>query len=245
MNGQVIGVASGKGGVGKTVLAIGLAQALGGLLIDADFGLANVDVQLGLGEGPDLGHALAGGKLAVRRLEAGFSVLPGRSGSGAMAGLDAAAMRPVLARARENFRHVVLDIGAGVAAAQRGLLAVADIALIVATEEPTSLTDAYAVLKLLRRDRPGADARLVANMAGGASAQRVWQVLDGAARNFLGEGIPLAGSVRRDARVADAIRHRQPLLTRHPGSAAAEDIRVLAAGLGAAYVLNRVVAVAR
>ena len=101
----------------------------------------------------------------------------------------------------------------------------------MATEEPTSLTDAYAVLKLLRRDRPGAQARVVANMAGGAAGLRVWQVLDGAARNFLGAGVGYAGGVRRDTRVADAIRHRQPLLLRHPGSGAAADIRSLAAGL--------------
>jgi len=233
MNGRVIGVASGKGGVGKTVLAIGLAQALGALLIDADFGLANVDVQLGLPAGPDLGHVLGGMALAdaVRRHPAGFHVLPGRSGSGAMAAQGAAAMAPVLHMARARHAHVVLDIGAGVQPAQRGLLAMADLALIVATEEPTSLTDAYAVLKLLRRDRPGLEARVVANMAGGAAGLRVWQVLDGAARSFLGAGVAYAGGIRRDAKVAEAIRHRQPLLLRHPCSAAAADIQAVAAGL--------------
>ena len=233
MNGRVIGVASGKGGVGKTVLAIGLAQALGALLIDADFGLANVDVQLGLPAGPDLGHVLAGMCLAdaIRPHHAGFQVLPGRSGSGALATQGAAAMAAVLATARSGFAETVLDIGAGIGPAQRGLLAMADVALIVATDEPTSLTDAYAVLKLLRRDRPGIEARLVANMAGGAAGLRVWQVLDGAARNFLGAGVAYAGGVRRDAKVADAIRHRQPLLLRHPSSGAAADIRAVAAGL--------------
>ena len=231
--GRVIGVASGKGGVGKTVLAIGLAQALGALLIDADLGLANVDVQLGLPAGPDLGHVLAGLALAdaVRPHPAGFHVLTGRSGSGALAAQGAAALVPVLSAARARFADTVLDIGAGVQAAQRGMLAMADLALIVATEEPTSLTDAYAVLKLLRRDRPGAQARVVANMAGGAAGLRVWQVLDGVARNFLGAGVDYAGGVRRDTKVADAIRHRQPLLLRHPGSGAAADIRALAAGL--------------
>jgi flagellar biosynthesis protein FlhG len=117
-------------------------------------------------------------------------------------------------------------------AAQRRLLALADLALIVATEEPTSLTDAYAVLKLLRQDRPAADARIIANMAGGAAGLRVWQVLDGAARNFLGAPVAFAGAVRRDGKVADAIRHQQPILLRHPTSQAAADIRALAGGLG-------------
>ncbi|NDG50527.1 MAG: hypothetical protein EBY30_16200, partial [Rhodospirillales bacterium] len=93
MSGRVMGVASGKGGVGKTVLAIGLAQALAEagervLLIDADLGLANVDVQLGLPAGPDLGMVLAGRlglAAALHHHPGGFAVLPGRSGSGALA----------------------------------------------------------------------------------------------------------------------------------------------------------------
>ncbi len=237
--GIVLAVASGKGGVGKTVLAIGLAQALAErgaatLLVDADFGLANVDVQLGLKQGPDLGMVLSGAVPlagAVQRQAGGFHVLPGRSGSGAMAGLGADAMATLLAEARSLYAHVVLDIGAGVQATQRRLLAMADLALIVATEEPTSLTDAYAVLKLLRRDRPDAQARVIANMAGGAAGLRVWQVLDGAAQKFLGAGLAYAGAVRRDARVAEAIRHQQSLLLRHPTSHAAADIRAVAAGL--------------
>ncbi len=236
--GRLVAIASGKGGVGKTVLAIGLAQAFAEtgaatLLVDADFGLANVDVQLGLPQGPDLGMVLSGAvplARAVQRHAGGFHVLPGRSGSGAMAGLGADPMAILLAEAGKMFTHVVLDIGAGVQATQRRLLAMADLALIVATEEPTSLTDAYAVLKLLRRDRPDADARIIANMAGGAAGLRVWQLLDGAAQNFLGAGVAYAGGVRRDARVADSIRHQQSLLLRHPNCQAAMDIRGVAAG---------------
>lgn len=239
MAGRIVAVASGKGGVGKTVLAIGLAQALaehGGrtLLVDCDFGLANVDVQLGLPQGPDLGGVLAGActlAQAAQEVQGGFWVLPGRSGSGALAGVGGDAIGQLLGAARQGFSEVVLDIGAGVQPPQRKLLAMADLALIVATEEPTSLTDAYAVLKLLRRDRPEADARIIANMAGGAAGLRVWQLLDNAARSFLGAPVPYAGGVRRDARVADAIRHQQPLLRRHPSCQAAADIRAVAASL--------------
>lgn len=241
MKGRVIAIASGKGGVGKTVLAIGLAQALaeaGGtpLLIDADLGLANVDVQLGLPALRDLSDVMAGRASlhqAGHAHPAGFRVLPGRSGSGSMAAMGEAglaAIATLLAEARQHHSHTLLDMGGGVAPVQRRLAAMADTVLIIATDEPTSLTDAYAVLKLLRADRPGADARLVANLTGTDGGQHIWRTLDTAARRFLGAGLPLARAVRRDPRIPDAIRHQTPLLTRHPHCRAAEDIRALAAG---------------
>ena len=240
MRGRLLAVASGKGGVGKTVLAIGLAQALARagqrvLLVDADLGLANVDVQLGLDPRHDVADVLAG-RLSVAAAAtphaAGFAILPGRSGSGALAGLDGAALgrlEAALAEAMAGFDVVLLDLGAGLDAAVRRLAAAADLLLVVATEEPTSLTDAYAVLKLHRRDRPGGAARVVVNQATDRTAgERTWRTLDQACLRFLGAGVPLAGVVRRDARVAESIRRQTPLLTRHPGCAAAEDIAALA-----------------
>ncbi len=244
-SGQIIAIASGKGGVGKTWLAISLAQGLAEagsrvLLVDADFGLANIDVQLGLAPGPDLGEVLAGQRSlaeAVTRHAAGFDILPGRSGCGSLAGLGAAALarlEPLLAAAAGQWDVVLLDLGAGLEPVVRSLAALADTLLVVATEEPTSLTDAYAVLKLHRRDRPPGDQRVVVNLAADqAAGQRVWRSLDTACARFLGAGVPLAGIIRRDARVAEAIRRQTPLLTRHPMAHAAADVRALAATLTA------------
>ncbi|MBS7810588.1 nucleotide-binding protein [Roseococcus pinisoli] len=231
---MLIAIASGKGGVGKTCLATNLAQALAEagldvLLVDGDLGLANVDVQLGLQPDRDLGDVLAGrcaAAEAVIRHPAGFHVLPGRSGSEALAAMDGSALAALL---RAERRTVLLDLGAGLGAAQRHLAACADLLIVVANEEPTSLTDAYAVLKLHRRDAPEAQAGLVVNMvAQHARALTVHAALDAACRGFLGAGVPLLGSIRRDAGMPAAIRSRTTLLTRHPAGPAAQDLRVLA-----------------
>lgn len=243
-SGRIIAVASGKGGVGKTWLSITLSQALSRLglqvlLVDADLGLANVDVQLGLQPERDL-HAVLTGKLTLRQAvsrhaEGGFDVLAGRSGSGALAAMSPDRVEQVNTLMRDSAAFwdvVILDLGAGLAPPTRRLAASADILLVVATDEPTSLTDAYAVLKLHATDKPGGDARLVVNQAADAAqGSRTAATLQRACATFLGREIPLSGVVRRDERVRDTIRRQTLLLTRYPNSNAAADVEALAAGL--------------
>ena len=246
-------IASGKGGVGKTVLAITLAHALARaglrvLLVDADLGLANLDIQLGLVPSRDLSTVIAGrARLAdaVLRHAAGFDLLPGRSGSPALAGIDPAGLDRLLAGLRAlatGYDHLLLDCGAGLSATTRRISATADQLLVVATPEPTSLTDAYAVLKLHRADRGPPDgawpAAIIANaVRDRAEGLRVHATLARACRGFLGDEPTLAGIVRADRHVADAIRHQTPLLTRHPTCNAAADIITISEKLRAAPVL--------
>ena len=241
VGGRIVAVASGKGGVGKTVFAVTLAHALAKLgrrvlLFDGDLGLANVDIQLGLMPEADLG-AVAAGRMSLldARLhhpDGDFDIIAGRSGSGALSGLAAAALDLLLESVREltsGYDIVVLDLGAGLDRAVRRMAAYADILLVMATDEPTSLTDAYAVLKLHKADAPGADARLVINQAASVNAgQRTAATLQRACRTFLGRAPELAGIVRRDPHVRDAIRRQSLLLARHPDSQAGADIQAVA-----------------
>lgn len=241
---RLIAIASGKGGVGKTWFAITLAQALARagrrvLLFDGDLGLANVDVQLGLVPTHDLGGVLNGtvtlAQAVIRHQQGGFDVLAGRSGSGALAALDPKLLDRALTSLRDAaqaYDIVLLDLGAGVERAVRRMAERADLLLVVATDEPTSLTDAYAVLKLFYADRPDGEARLIINQAATrAAGERTHAALTRACVNFLRREPPLAGIIRRDDRVRDAIRRQTPLLTRHPACSAAMDVEAAAAGL--------------
>ena len=240
---RLIAVASGKGGVGKTWLSATLARALvqagrSVLLFDGDLGLANMDIQLGLMPEHDLAAVIAGRRSLANSTTAyppgGFSVLAGRSGSGALSAMEPAVLDRLLAAlaVEPSVDEVVLDLSAGLDHAVRRMAAASHTLLVVATEEPTSLTDAYAVLKLAAADKPGGDVRLVVNQASSAAAGRkTYATLARASATFLGREAPLAGIIRRDDHVRDAIRRQTLTQVRHPNTPAVQDVEALAAGL--------------
>jgi flagellar biosynthesis protein FlhG len=240
---NMFAIASGKGGVGKTWFAITLAHAFArsgqrALLFDGDLGLANVDIQLGLMPERDLGGVI-GGRItlaqATTRFDGGFDIIAGRSGNGSLATLPGqrlAQLRSELVTLAASYDRVVLDLGAGLDRTARMLAATAGTYLVVTTVEPTSLTDAYAFIKVTHADEPDADLRVVVNMAGStAEGQRTYQTLLRACQGFLKISPPLAGIIRRDRKVVESIRHQSPLLTRHPGAEAAADVEAIVRNL--------------
>jgi flagellar biosynthesis protein FlhG len=239
---NMIAVASGKGGVGKTWFAITLCHALAKrgkrvLLFDGDLGLANVDIQLGLTPDKDLGHVIEGrislAQAVTRYAEGSFDILAGRSGSGSLATLatqKVSDLRNELIALANSYDHVVVDLGAGVDRAVRQMAGPAAVTYVLVTDEPTSLTDAYAFIKLAHAGNPDADLRVIVNMAGNAQeGRKTYDAIRKVCKNFLHITPPLAGIIRRDSKVRDAIRAQMPLLTRSPVSEAASDVEAIAA----------------
>lgn len=253
MTAALIAIASGKGGVGKTFLSIALAQGFAAssqrvLLIDGDLGLANIDVQLGVSPRGDLLSVIAGGMAlagAVTPFDGGagsrrgFDLIAGRSGDGALRGLPGHELRLLaesLRLAAAGYDRTILDLGAGIEPAVLELAAASGQVLVVLTDEPTSLTDAYALIKVLSRRSAPPRVAVAVNMAGDeAEGRRSYAALERAALKFLGFAPPLAGIIRRDAAVRAAIRAQVPYLTRDIAGRAAGDIARLTRQIDTAF----------
>ncbi|NVJ70775.1 MAG: MinD/ParA family protein [Alphaproteobacteria bacterium] len=244
---RLITIASGKGGVGKTWVSVTLAHALSHagrkvLLFDGDLGLANVDIQLGLMPNKDIGNFISKEASLTEIIVpykdsdgTGFDVLPGKSGSGALGSLSKealVAMRQGLIRMAANYDHVLLDLAAGVDPSVTTLSKHKGKILVVMTADPTSLTDAYAFIKITHMRNPGADLSIVVNnVSSKREGERVYEAIKRACEGFLKISPPLSGIIKNDAKVVDSIRAQVPLLTRHPQSEAAADIKALAASI--------------
>ncbi len=236
---------SGKGGVGTSNLVLNLAIALGEmgqrvLVVDADLGLANLDLLCGLAPRYDLGDVLAGRCTlsdAVMDGPGAIRIVPGahaiRTGAEA---LEDGPARLVIDLAELEFQSdfVLVDAGSGLGQGATMLAAAADQAVIVSTPEPTSIADAHAVIGRLCRLAARPKLRIVINQA--RSASEASDVLDrvvASSRQFLGAVIsPLGtGAVRADSHVPLAVRARKPFLTEYPGGVASRGVRRLARSL--------------
>lgn len=238
---NILAVASGKGGVGKTWFSTTLSHALARmgkkvLLFDGDLGLANVDVQLGLMPKRDLNDVIRG-RLSLDKVvqefeEGGYDIIAGRSGQASLSALPSqrlAMLRDQLVDLSNEYDIVIADLGAGVDRTVRMLSASATRTVLITTDEPTSLTDAYAFIKLGTAAGMSKNVGIVVNMASSVSeGEKTYRTLLKACENFLRLAPPLVGLIRHDPKVKETIRHQSPLLIRSPNTEAAEDIEKVA-----------------
>lgn len=237
---RVLAVTSGKGGVGKSNVSVNLAARLAGmgrrvLLLDADMGLANADVLCDVTVRTNLAHVIAGRKRlsdAMVKGPGGFTLIPGASGLAQMANLSEFERARVVAMLRQmegEYDLVIVDTGAGIGPNVMSFLLSADEVLVVTTPEPTAITDAYAVIKAVCRQREGVPVSLLVNMVKDREeAGRVHDRVAAVCRRFLGVSLGEAGYVLSDPRVTAAVRRRAPFVLESPDCAASVCIRALA-----------------
>jgi flagellar biosynthesis protein FlhG len=237
---QVVAVTGGKGGVGKTSVAINLSIALAErgrrvVLLDADLGLANVDVLLGLRARRNLADVLAGScTLAETLLDGpgGIRIIPASSGTQSMVNLSRAEHAGLIHAFSElagSMDTLVIDTAAGISDAVVSFVRAAQECIVVVCNEPSSLADAYALIKLLNRDYGMQRFRILANQVrspqeGAALFTRLEQVCE----RFLDVMLYHIGDVPWDDMVRKCIQRQKPVLLGAPRSRAAAALRELA-----------------
>ncbi|MET0280578.1 MAG: P-loop NTPase [Steroidobacteraceae bacterium] len=230
---QVIAVTGGKGGIGKTCVAVNLAAALAAqhqrvLLLDGDLGLANADVQLGIAPRHTLEHVLDGRctlEEAVVETPAGFRMIPGASGVSRLAHLSTAehlGLVQAFSHLTEGLDVLVVDTAAGIHDSVRQFCQAAQHVLVVLRDEPASLTDAYALIKVLHREHGVRHFRILANMSPASGAgETLFHKLERVTGRFLDVVLEYAGEIPDDSFVRNAIREQRCVVAAYPSSAAA------------------------
>jgi flagellar biosynthesis protein FlhG len=237
---RVITVTSGKGGVGKSNVVINLAIVLSRmekrvLVIDADLGLANVDVLLGLKNRFNLQHVLDGHMKLKDILvfgPAGIKVVPGSSGIPRIANMSSRKRQEFImsfSELEDEADIILIDTSAGMTKNVVALALLADEVLLVTTPEPSAITDAYAMIKVLHAEKPETKIQLIVNMANNeAQALEVAQKVAQVSRQFLNYQVNVLGGLPLDPCVPRAVMQRQPWTDIYPRSTATKAIKQIA-----------------
>ncbi|MCC6240754.1 MAG: MinD/ParA family protein [Phycisphaerales bacterium] len=240
---SVIAITSGKGGVGKSNIAVNLAIRLSAarkkvVLLDADLGLANADVLCGLDAPFNLAHVLARRKELKQVMclaPGGFHLIGGASGLARMADLtdfDRQRVIHAMAELEQSADIILIDTGAGISPNVLSFTRAADHVLVVTTPEPTAITDAYAVIKVICRENDSRRVSLLVNQVRTShEARAVYERIAQVARNFLGVSVLDGGYCVLDEHVQTAVRLRRPFVLSAPRSAASLCISHLATRL--------------
>lgn len=237
---RVLAVASGKGGVGKTNVAVNLSLALAGLgrrtvLLDADLGLANVDILLGLRPARNLSHVIEGECALAEILvdgPGGLRIIPASSGIQRMADLAAperAGLVHAFSALADDIDVLVVDTAAGIAGAVLGFCSAAQEVLVVVCNDPASITDAYALIKVLHQDHGRQRFRILVNKAQTPQEGLVlFQRLQDVTGQFLDVTLDLVATIPLDPGLRRAVQRQRALLDLYPDSPAARAFKDLA-----------------
>jgi len=240
---RVYTVTSGKGGVGKTNIVLNLAIALTDagrsvLIVDADLGLGNLDVLLGIQHTYTLGDILGQRctmKEALVEGPQGVKILPAESGVEELTRLTTGQKIQIFSLFHSLYEEadtILIDTASGISSNVLFFSSFADRILMVATPEPTSITDAYATMKVLSRTQGEHDFQLLINrVESEQQAGEVYQTLAKAAEHFLEINPGYMGFISNDPNLPRAVSRQRPLLAFRPDSPACHNIRTLAGRL--------------
>ena len=237
---RVMAIASGKGGVGKTNLSVNLGVSMSKMgrqvvLLDADMGLANVDVLLGLRPEFNLSHVLAGKKtLSEIMLQgpAGLNIIPASSGVQKMSDLtniEQSAIIHAFSEIDQNIDVLLVDTAAGISPSVVNFARACQDVIVVVCDEPTSLTDAYAFIKLLNRDYGINHFHVLSNMVRSMpQGQVLFNKLTKVTDRYLDVTLQYAGAVPFDEDLRKSVQKQSAVIESYPNSKAAIAIKDIA-----------------
>lgn len=237
---QVIAVTGGKGGVGKTSVAVNLATAMtmAGkrvMLLDGDLGLANVDVLLGLTPRHTIAQVMEGScslEEVIVDAPQGFQVVPAASGVANMANLGAAEHLSIVqafSSLASKLDVLIVDTAAGIAHGVLQFSQAAQHVLVVVCDEPASITDAYALIKVLSRNHGVRDFQVLSNQVHiKGEGELLFKKLERVASRFLEATLHYVGEVPDDPYLKRAVREQRPVTDAYPASPSAMAFKKLA-----------------